>query len=140
MPRSGNENARVHGLTTKPYNHLVMSYLEAIQNDHQYKNHKKQRALLLAYQEAALDMAREHLTSELSKKDNDLVSVYTDLLMSEIRNEELTHQDKYRMLAKSLKSQNILSSFTRNRKKLAMRYFNEALSKRNEALRQFLEE
>ena len=117
-----------------------MSYLEAIQNDHQYKNHKKQRALLLAYQEAALDMAREHLTSELSKKDNDLVSVYTDLLMSEIRNEELTHQDKYRMLAKSLKSQNILSSFTRNRKKLAMRYFNEALSKRNEALREFLEE
>ena len=140
MPRSGNQNARVHGLTTKPYDHLVMSYLEAIQNDHQYKNHKKQRALLLAYQEAALDMAREHLTSELSKKDNDLVSVYTDLLMSEIRNEELTHQDKYRMLAKSLKSQNILSSFTRNRKKLAMRYFNEALSKRNEALREFLEE
>lgn len=140
MPRSGNQNARVHGLTTKPYNHLVMSYLEAIQNDQQYKNHKKQRALSLAYQEASLDMARDHLTSELSKKDNDLVSVYTDLLMSEIRNEELTHQDKYRMLAKSLKSQNILSSFTRNRKKLAMRYFNEALSKRNEALRQFLEE
>ena len=140
MPRSGNQNARVHGLTTKPYDHLEMSYLEAIQNDHQYKNHKKQRALLLAYQEAALDMAREHLTSELSKKDNDLVSVYTDLLMSEIRNEELTHQDKYRMLAKSLKSQNILSSFTRNRKKLAMRYFNESLSKRNEALREFLEE
>ena len=140
MPRSGNQNARVHGLTTKPYDHLVMSYLEAIQNDHQYKNHKKQRALLLAYQEAALDMAREHLTSELSKKDNDLVSVYTDLLMSEIRNEELTHQDKYRMLAKSLKSQNILSSFSRNRKKLAMRYFNESLSKRNEALREFLEE
>ena len=140
MHRSGNQNARVHGLTTKPYDHLVMSHLEAIQNDHQYKNHKKQRALLLAYQEAALDMAREHLTSELSKKDNDLVSVYTDLLMSEIRNEEPTHQDKYRMLAKSLKSQNILSSFTRNRKKLAMRYFNEALSKRNEALREFLEE
>jgi hypothetical protein len=44
------------------------------------------------------------------------------------------------MLAKSLKSQNILSFLTRNRKKLAMRYFNEALSKRNEALRQFLEE
>ena len=140
MPRSGNQNARVHGLTTKPDDHLVSLHLEAIQNDHQCKNHKKQRALSLAYQEASLDMAREHLTSELSKKDNDLVSVYTDLLMSEIRNEELTHQDKYRMLAKSLKSQNILSSFTRNRKKLAMRYFNEALSKRNEALRQFLEE
>ena len=104
MPRSGNQNARVHGLTTKPDDHLVSLHLEAIQKDHQYRNHKKQRALLLAYQEASLDMAREHLTSELSKKDNDLVSVYTDLLMSEIRNEELTHQDKYRMLAKSLKS------------------------------------
>jgi len=85
-------------------------------------------------------MARDHLTSELSKKDNDQVNIFADLLMSEIRNEELTHQDKYRLLAKSLKSQNIVSSFTRNRKKLAMRYFNEALSKRNEALRQFLEE
>ena len=140
MSRSGNRNARGHGLTTKPDDHLVRSHLEAIQNDRQYRNHKKQRALSLAYQEASLDMAREHLTSELSKKDNDLVSVYTDLLMSEIRNEDLTNQDKYRMLAKSLKSQNILSSFVRNRKKLAMRYFNEALSKRNEALRQFLEE
>jgi len=40
MPRSGNQNARVHGLTTKPDDHLVMSHLEAIQNDHQYRNHK----------------------------------------------------------------------------------------------------
>lgn len=140
MSRSGNQNARVHGLTTKPDDHLVMSHFEAIQNDHHYRNHKKQRALSLAYQEASLDMARDHLTSELSKKDNDQVNIFADLLMSEIRNEELTHQDKYRMLAKSFESQNILSSFTRNRKKLAMRYFNEALSKRNEALRQFLEE
>ena len=140
MSRSGNQNARVHGLTTKPDDHLVTSHLEAIQNDHHYRSHKKQRALSLAYQEASLDMARDHLTSELSKKDNDQVNIFADLLMSEIRNEDLTHQDKYRMLSKSLKSQNILSSFTRNRKKLAISYFNEALSKRNEALRQFLEE
>ena len=140
MSRSGNRNARVHGLTTKPDDHLVQLHLEAIQNDHHYRNHKQKLALSLAYREASLDMARDHLTSELSKKDNDQVNIFADLLMSEIRNEDLTHQDKYRMLSKSLKSQNILSSFTRNRKKLAMRYFNEALSKRNEALRQFLEE
>ena len=100
MSRSANQNTRVHELTTKPDDRLVSLHLGAIQNDHQYRNYKKQRALLLAYQEASLDMAREHLTSELPKKDNDLASVYTDLLMSEIRNEDLTNQDKYRMLAK----------------------------------------